>query len=150
MSVAFRNVDVDRAAPISTWPYEALVTMVERGTLSDWAVIARAIGDEPWGPVARQIEEYLSYESPYGVGPLLTRAIERARATAVQRERAAVAAEVSSLIERSGLSMADLATRVGTSRTRLSTYRSGAVVPAATMLHRLRTTVEALPPRGRS
>lgn len=31
MSVAFRNVDVDLDAPISTWPYEAIVTLVERG-----------------------------------------------------------------------------------------------------------------------
>lgn len=79
MSVAFRNVDVDLDAPISTWPYEAIVTLVERGSITDWVLLTREIGADPWGPVARQVEEYLGYESPYGVGPLLARSIDRAR-----------------------------------------------------------------------
>lgn len=144
MSVAFRNVEVDPGAPVETWPYEALVTLIERGTIGDWLVLTRDIDRDPWGPVARQVEEYLGYESPYGVGPLLRRAIDRARRQAEERERRTVADEVADLVARSGMSMADLAQRVGTSRSRLSTYRSGKVVPSATMLHRLRTTVERL------
>lgn len=77
MSVAFRNVEV--YGPVEEWPYEAIVTVIERGTISDWAVLSRSVRADPWGPVAEQIEEYLSYESPYGVGPLLTRAINSAR-----------------------------------------------------------------------
>lgn len=144
MTVAFRNVDVDPAAPVESWPYEAIVTVIERGTIGDWLQLTRAIDADPWGPVARQVEDYLAYESPYGVGPLLARAITRARDDAEQAERAAVAAEVADLVARSGLSMTELASRVGTSRTRLSTYRSGRVVPSATMLHRLRTVVDRL------
>lgn len=87
MSVSFRNVDVDPAAPVETWPYEAIVSVIERGTVSDWAVLTVAIDREPWGVVARQVEEYLSYESPYGVGPLLERAIVRAREHAEAREQ---------------------------------------------------------------
>lgn len=88
------------------------------------------------------MEEYLGYESPYGVGPLLERAIARARRQAEESERAEVAREVAELIERSGLTTADLAHRVGTSRSRLSTYRSGSVVPSAAMLVRIRRAVE--------
>ncbi|WP_347354514.1 helix-turn-helix transcriptional regulator [Intrasporangium sp.] len=144
MTVAFRNVDVDPAAPVESWPYEAIVTVIERGTIGDWLRLTRAIDADPWGPVARQVEDYLSYESPYGVGPLLVRAVARARGEAERAERAAVAAEVADLVARSGLSMTELASRVGTSRTRLSTYRSGRVVPSATMLRRLRTLVDRL------
>lgn len=144
MSVRFRNVDVDRAAPIEQWPYEALVTMIERGTVSDWVELSRAIAEDPWGPVARQVEEFLAYERPYGVAPLLERAIRRARARAEQRERQVVAAEVDDLVRRSGLTATELATRIGTSGSRLSTYRSGTVMPSAALLVRLRETVARL------
>lgn len=140
----FRNVDADPADPVDTWPFEALVTAIERGGIADWVRITRAIDLDPWGEVARAVEDYLSYARPYGVGPLLGRAVARARTRAEQRERAAVAAEVADLVKASGLTMADLARRLGTSRTRLSTYRSGRVVPSATFLVRLRSLVLAL------
>lgn len=141
MSLAFRNVDVDPDAPVDAWPYEAIVTVVERGTIGDWLRLTRAIDAEPWGVVAREVEEYLGYESPYGVGPLLARAIVRARRQVEESERHEVAREVAGLIARSGLTTAELARRVGTSRSRLSTYRSGRVVPSAAMMVRLRRAV---------
>lgn len=144
MAVSFRNVDVDPGSPVDSWPYEAIVTLIERGTIGDWRILTTAIDDDPWGPVARQVEDYLSYERPYGVAPLLERAIARARMQAEARERSAVSDEVTELIKRSGLSVSALAARVGTSRSRLSTYRSGAVVPSAGMVHRLRTTVDRI------
>lgn len=141
---AIRHVDVDEGSSLESWPYEALVVLVERGGIGDWARLADAVQRDPWGPVARQLEEYFSYERPYGVAPLLTRAIDRARANAVDRERDAVAAEVGDLVRRAGLPLAELAPRVGTSRSRLSTYRSGSVVPSATFLVRLRAVVARL------
>lgn len=147
MTVSFRNVDVDPASPVETWPYEAIVTIIERGTIRDWLMLTTAIDDDPWGPVARQVEDYLGYEQPYGVGPLLERAIDRARRQAEERERTVVGAEVAELITRSGLTVSELANRVGTSRSRLSTYRSGTVMPSAAMMQRLRATVERLEQR---
>ncbi|NLT30676.1 MAG: helix-turn-helix transcriptional regulator [Propionibacterium sp.] len=138
MSVPFRNVDVDPRAPVENWPYEAIVTAIERGTIGDWVMLTSAIDADPWGVVARQVEDYLNYESPYGVGPLLERAIVRARRQAEQRERAEVAEEIRTLIAASGLTVAEFAGRVGTSRSRLSTYRSGTVTPSAAMMQRLR------------
>lgn len=144
MSVDFRNVDVDPGSPVDAWPYEAIVTVIERGTISDWILLTRAIDDDPWGPVARQVEEYLSYEEPYGVGPLLARSVERARRQAEESERREVAQRVAALISRSGLTTAELARRVGTSRSRLSTYRSGRVVPSAAMMCRIERVAERL------
>lgn len=144
MTVAFRNVDVDPDAPVDTWPYEAVVTVIERGTIGDWLLLTRAIDADPWGVVAREVEDYLSYESPYGVGPLLARAVARARRQAEEAERAAVADEVRRLVAASGLTTAEFAARIGTSRSRLSTYRSGRVVPSATMMHRMRQVSEGL------
>lgn len=140
MSVSFRNVDVEPDAAVETWPYEAIVTVIERGSITDWIVLTRAIDAAPWGSVVRQVEDYLSYESPYGVGPLLARAIVRARRQAEERERAAVADEVRRLVADSGMTTEEFARSVGTSRSRLSTYRTGRVVPSATMMHRMRGT----------
>ncbi|MGC5617369.1 helix-turn-helix domain-containing protein [Georgenia sp. Z1491] len=139
-----RNVDVDPDAPLDTWPYEALVAILDRGSIRDWSAVTREIGRDPWGPVARQVEDYLGYESPAGLAPLLRRAIARARRRAEEIDRAAVAARVSELVTRSGLSMADFATRIGTSRSRLSTYRSGTVSPSAALVHRMERLVSAV------
>ena len=145
MTVAFRNVDVDPRAPVERWPYEAIVTVIERGTLGDWLILIRAITADPWGPVARQVEDYLSYEKPYGVGPLLIRAIARARRQAEATERALVAEEVGQLVEQSGLSLTEFASRMGTSVSRLSTYRSGRVTPSAALMTRMRRVSRSQP-----
>ena len=137
MSVAFRNVEGSTDLPVEQWPYEALVSAIERGTIGDWLPIIRTIERAPWGPVARRIETYLGYEQPYGVGPLLRRTIERARATAELREKQQVAHQVRQLVAQSGLSREEFARAIGTSRSRLSTYESGKVVPAATLMVRM-------------
>ncbi len=142
MSVAFRNVEGSPTTPVAQWPYEALVAAIERGTLQDWRPILAEIRRSPWGPVARHVESYLGYESPYGVGPLLRRTIDRARADAVADERAAVARRVQELIERSGLTRDRFAREIGTSRSRLSTYASGKVVPSAALMVRMERVAE--------
>ena len=141
-----RNVDVDPADPLESWPYEALITLIERGGVKDLARLTQAIGLDPWGPVARQVEAYLGYASPAGIGPLLTRRISRARADTEAAERAAVAREVAGLITRSGLTLGEFAARIGTSRSRLSTYRSGSVTPSAALLLRMRRVAQSRAP----
>lgn len=137
MSLAFRNVEGSPALPVREWPYEALVAAIERGTLRDWRPILREIRNAPWGAVARQVESYLGYESPYGVGPLLRRAIDRSREAEARDEREAVAEQVRDVIRSSGLTQAEFARSIGTSRSRLSTYASGKVVPSATLMLRM-------------
>ncbi|MBK6885212.1 MAG: helix-turn-helix transcriptional regulator [Tetrasphaera sp.] len=132
-----RHVDVDPTASVATWPFEALVAVLERGSIRDWAVLSAEIGRDPWGPVARQVEEYTRQENVPGLGALLNRAIARARRRAEEAERAAVAARVSELVRESGLSTAEFAERIGTSRSRLSTYRHGRVTPSAALMHRM-------------
>lgn len=145
MNVAFRNVDGSHDVPVDQWPYEALVASIERGTIGDWLPILRAIEQRPWGATARCVDEYLGYAHPYGVGPLLRRAIVRSRAAAEAREREIVAARVRSLIDESRLSREEFAREIGTSRSRLSTYASGKVVPAATLLARMESVSASRP-----
>ena len=144
MTTWFRNVDVPAGAPPSTWPYEAIVATIERGLIQDWAVLTREVRRDPWGAVARQVSDYLEDRQPAGVGPLLARAIQSARDEAAESERAEVAAEIDALVRGSGLTSAGFAARIGTSASRLSTYRRGTVTPSAAILLRMRRLAAAL------
>lgn len=137
-ALAFRNVDASPEEPVERWPLEAIQTALERGGLSHWRRLAAAIQDQPWGPLARQVEEVLTYSRPYGVAPLMERVVARAREAAEASEREAVAIEVAELIEVSGLSRVAFASRIGTSTSRLSTYATGKVTPSAALLVRMR------------
>jgi DNA-binding transcriptional regulator YiaG len=142
-SLAFRNVDASPDDPVSEWPLEAIQTALERGGLSHWRRLANAIQAQPWGPVARRVEEVLAYSRPYGVSPLMERAIAKAREETGAAEREAVAAEVDQLVRASKLSRAEFASLIGTSASRLSTYVTGKVTPSAALMLRMRDVVGA-------
>jgi DNA-binding transcriptional regulator YiaG len=137
-ALKFRNVDASPDDPVETWPFEGILAAVERGTLPDWDRLATAIRADPWGPVAQQVLEAVHLSRPYGTTELLEAVVARARQLAMNSERDNVAAEVRDLVGRSGLSRQDFAERIGTSRSRLSTYMSGKVVPSATLMVRMR------------
>ncbi|MET0967333.1 MAG: helix-turn-helix transcriptional regulator [Nakamurella sp.] len=137
MTLAFRNVNAEVSDPVSSWPQEALQTALERGDISHWRRIVAEIRRSPWGPVARSVEEVLTYSRPYGVTPLMERAIKRARARAVQSEISEVSSRIQAAREASGLSVKQFAAEVGTSASRMSTYLSGRVTPSAAMLVRM-------------
>lgn len=135
----FRNVDASPADPVESWPYEALVAALERGLIQDWARIDRAIRDDPWGPVARDVEAFLGYADPEaGVSALMRELVARARRDAELTERRAVADEVRELLARSGLTRAGFAAAIGSSSSRLSTYVNAKVTPSAALMLRMR------------
>lgn len=136
--LAFRNVDASPDDPVAAWPVEAIQIALERGSLTYWRRLAKAIRAQPWGAVARRVENVLAYCRPYGVANVMERVVADARADAEAGERDAVAAEVARLIAESGLSRADFASRIGTSASRLSTYVTGKVTPSASLLVRMR------------
>lgn len=138
MTLAFRNVDLSPDDPVSQWPTEAILTALERGGLSHWRRLAATIRVDPWGPVARRVEEALTVSRPYGVAYLMEDAIAAARAQAERSERAAVAEEIGGLLARSGVTRAEFARRIGTSASRLSTYLAGTVTPSAALMVRMR------------
>ena len=134
----FRNIVASPDDPVETWPFEGILAAIERGTLPDWRRLARAIAADPWGPVAQQVLEAIQVAHPYGTAELLEGVVASAREQAAESERAIVASEVRELVGRSGLSRQEFAERIGTSRSRLSTYMSGKVVPSAALMVRIR------------
>lgn len=137
MPVQFRNVDASPTDDVRTWPYEALVAVIERGLVQDWQPVFAEIRRSPWGRVARRIERYLSYRESDGVGTLFGLAVARARSDADRATRNEVAARLRNAVARSGLTNAEFAERIGTSASRLSTYLSGKVTPSAAMMLRI-------------
>lgn len=140
MPVAFRNVDASPADDVRTWPYEALVTAIDRGLVGDWQPIFVELRESPWGKVARRVEKYLSYREPDGVSALFTLAIDHARTAADKADKDEVAARIRKAVARSELTNAEFARCVGTSASRLSTYLSGKVTPSAALLVRIERT----------
>lgn len=137
MALQFRNVDVDPSDPVSTWPFEAVVTALDRGLVPDWQPLFDEIRRSPWGPVARRVERVLDGRDADEVSVLFRLALDRARVAADADDRLAVAQRVQGAIARSGLTQAELALAVGTSPSRLSTYASGKVTPSAALLMRI-------------
>lgn len=141
--LAFRNVDAHPDDFVETWPAEAVRAALERGGLSHWRRLVAAVRTDPWGPVARRVEEAVTVDPPYGVGILMADVLADARKEAERRERAEVTAEIGRLVSESGLTRVEFASRIGTSASRLSTYLSGAVMPSAALLVRMRRLLAA-------
>ncbi|RIK09806.1 MAG: XRE family transcriptional regulator [Acidobacteria bacterium] len=139
MTVKFRNVDASPDDDVQTWPFEALVTVIERGLVPDWKPVLDEIRRSPWGSVARRVERYLSSRAPDAdrAGTLFALAIENARRKEELADRSEVAERVRKAVASTGLTNAEFANLIGTSASRLSTYRSGKVVPSAAMLIRI-------------
>jgi DNA-binding transcriptional regulator YiaG len=142
-ALKFRNLNISPDDPVESWPFEGILTAVERGTLPDWRRLAAAIKADPWGPVSRQVIEAIDMAHPYGTAELLRGVIAHAQGEAIESERKEVASEISRLVAGSGLSRQDFADRIGTSRSRLSTYLSGKVTPSAALMVRIRRVAVA-------
>lgn len=138
MPLAFRNVEASPDDPVETWPFEGVVAALDRGGLPEWRRLIAAIRQDPWGQVARYVEQAVTVARPFGVSEVMTDLVAEARAAAEQSERTAVAAEVRALVAASGLTQARFAERIGTSPSRLSSYATGQVTPSAALLVRMR------------
>lgn len=137
MTLRFRNVDFDPAAPIDEWPAEAIETVIDRGSLSDWRRLANAIRLNPWGPAARTTETVIGWDEHYGVDALMSGVIRHAREDVARRGRSEYASQIRSWREETGMTLRQFATAAGTSASRLSDYENAKVAPTTDVLGRL-------------
>lgn len=137
MSVRFRNLDFDTNRSMDEWPAEAIETVIDRGSLSDWRALANTIRDNPWGAAARTTETVVGWGEHYGVDALMTRVIDRAREDLTRRGREAYAAQIRAWRASSGMTLRQFAQAAGTSASRLSAYENAKVAPTTDVLGRL-------------
>ncbi len=137
MTMQFRNLDFDSDAPLDLWPAEAIETVMDRGSLSDWRRLADAIRQNPWGPAARTAEAVAAWGEHYGVDALMINVIRHAREDIAQRGRAEYAAQIRSWRAQAGMTLRQFALAAGTSASRLSDYENAKVAPTTDVLGRL-------------
>ena len=146
MTMHFRNIEFDPSAPVDSWPAEAVETVIDRGSLSDWRHLAQAIRRNPWGPAARTAETVVAWDEHYGVDALISGVIRNARETVARRGRAEYAAQIRSWRAQTGMTLREFARAAGTSASRLSDYENAKVAPTTDVLGRLRHVAETYAP----
>lgn len=137
MITRFRNLDFDIQAPMDEWPAEAIETIIDRGTVSDWRRLANAIARNPWGPAARTADTIVGWGEHYGVDALICRVISEARHDLALEGRAMYAAKMRRWREQTGMTLRQFAQAAGTSASRLSDYENAKVAPTTDVLGRL-------------
>ncbi|WP_431306159.1 helix-turn-helix domain-containing protein [Mycobacterium hubeiense] len=135
-TLQFRNINASPDDPVECWGVEGILAAIDRGSLPHWRRIAAAVRQDPWGPVATDLEEALDLAEDVGVVAALRRSLARVRSDAEASARAEVRRRLQELVDSSGLTAAEFARRLGTSASRMSTYLSGKVVPSAALLVR--------------
>lgn len=137
MTMQFRNLDFNPAAPMDRWPAEAIETVIDRGSLSDWRHLADAVRRNPWGPAARTAETVAAWGEHYGVDALMSSVIRHAREDVTLRGRADYATQIRSWRAQTGMTLRQFARAAGTSASRLSDYENAKVSPTTDVLGRL-------------
>lgn len=150
MTIQFRNLDLDPTTPIDQWPAEAIETVIDRGSLSDWRQLAWAIRRNPWGPAARTTETVVSWGEHYGVDALMSGVIRRAREDITHRGRTAYAEQIRGWRTQSGMTLRQFARVAGTSASRLSDYENAKVAPTTDVLARLSHAAGTAPAERRA
>jgi len=123
-----------------------MVEVIEYGNILDRRPLIDHITEGPWGRVAKNLEECLSYSDEDPVVAFFLLMIEKSREEAEEQERAEVVSRVRKAKESSGLTSSQFAARIGTSASRFSTYLNGSVMPSAAMLVRMERTSRLRPP----
>jgi len=124
--------------PVEFWPTSSIRAALENGDIAIWQRIVVAVKRDPYGRTARQVEEVLQIAAPHGVSRALNAVLERARNHLEANERVEAARHVRLLLERSGLTEPEFASRIGVSRDDLSAYLSAAISPPASLMIRMR------------
>ncbi len=124
--------------PVEFWPTAAIRAALETDDLTVWQRIVVAIKRDPYGRTARQVEEVLETARPYGVSKALSEVLTRTREHLEANERAEVARQVQSLLERSGLGRDEFASRIGVLSESFASYLSGETSPPASLMIRMR------------
>ncbi|WP_396892519.1 XRE family transcriptional regulator [[Mycobacterium] wendilense] len=124
--------------PVEFWPTSAIRSALHKGDITVWQRIVVAIKRDPYGRTARQVEEVLSHREPVGVSKALDEVIVRSREHLEANERAEAARHIRMLLDRSGLSEQEFASRIGVPAEDFKVYLSGETSPPASLMIRMR------------
>ncbi len=128
MPLRFRNIDATPDDPVEAWGSEGMLAAIDRGYAADWRkLIAALVANPDLRPAFDEARE--AAESRATVA-LLDATLERAERSPSE----AALARLRSAYRGTRMTQAELASRLGTSRSRLNSYLSGKVTPAMDVL----------------
>lgn len=144
LTTEFRNIDLDTSASIAELSFEAIQTIMSRGSLQDWQLLGAEIKRNPWGELARNVETIAGWNENYGVDALFLRHIEQSRSDVRRRAKLRFARRIRHLRRTLGLTLEQMAGRIGTSVSRLSDYENAKVSPTSEVLGRIELLIGPL------
>jgi DNA-binding transcriptional regulator YiaG len=130
------HIPTDR--PVEFWSTAAIRSALETGDITIWQRIVVAIKRDPFGRTARQVEEVLENAEHQGISKALSEVLVRSRQHLEANERSEVARHVHLLMNRSGLSQQEFASRIGVPPADFVAYLDGELSPPASLMIRMR------------
>lgn len=128
MPLRFRNIDATPDDPVEQWGFEGMLAAIDRGYASDWRKLAEALVANPaLAPVFDEAREAAESQATVAV-------IDAALAAARQSPSERALGRLRSAYRGTRLTQAELAARLGTSRTRVNSYLTGKVTPSMDVL----------------
>ncbi|MEO8816309.1 MAG: XRE family transcriptional regulator [Mycobacterium sp.] len=124
--------------PVEFWSTAAIRAALQSGDIETWQRIVVALKRDPFGRTARQVEEVLEGTQPFGISKALSEVLTRTRAHLEANERVESSRHMRVLIDRSGLSGQEFASRIGVPPADLKDYLDGTVSPPASLMIRMR------------
>lgn len=115
-----RHLIVADGTPVERLPSAAIVDLLERGDLGDWAPIAKAIRRDPFGELAERVLRLVSEFPMYGTSALWRAFIARRRLLTEGMAEAAAPATLADLRKRARLTQRVVAERAGMTQSDLS------------------------------
>ncbi|WP_436697604.1 helix-turn-helix domain-containing protein [Nocardioides sp. BYT-33-1] len=125
-----------------------LLALLARGSTAEWRAQLDAVAASPWGPYAHELLRLAERSRSPRARAVVETVVDRCRERREASERALVARDIKACIARAGISQRAFAAHIGTSPSRLSSYVTGAVVPSAAMLLRIRRVSRRLRDRA--
>lgn len=128
MPLHFRNITATPDDPVREWGFEGMLAAIDRGYAVHWSRMAAAIAAEP--ALEQVFDEAADAAESTATVKLIRLKIAHARRSA----REVAVDRLRNAYRTTGLTQKDLAEKLGTSRSRLNTYLTGAVTPAMDVL----------------
>lgn len=128
MPLRFRNIHATPDDPVDAWGFEGMLAAIDRGYAADWRkLVAALVADPSLRPVFEAAREAAESRATVAV---LDAALERAERSPSEQ----ALARLRSAYRGTRMTQTELASRLGTSRTRLNSYLTGKVTPAMDVL----------------
>lgn len=128
MPLRFRNIDATPDDPVEDWGFEGMLAAIDRGYARDWRKLVVAVAANPrLSEVFDEARDAAESRSTVALLDVMLAEFSRPPSErALDRLRDA--------FRGTRMTQAQLASRIGTSRTRLNSYLSGKVTPSMDVL----------------